>query len=104
MLKEINQDEYKKQIEGKDQGLYLLVFHALWCPPCRMFKESLEKINDRDNVTVYRVDVDQNHDLVNEFEVRSMPTWIVFNKGKQLFRSTGYQEYEELKRIVLAYK
>ncbi len=44
MLKEITTQEYKETVEGKVSEPYLLVFHALWCGPCRMFKESLSEL------------------------------------------------------------
>ncbi|WP_027334917.1 thioredoxin family protein [Mycoplasmopsis felifaucium] len=100
MFREITESEYKNEIENKDQSTYILVFHALWCPPCRMFKNSLEQIAQNDNVNVYRVNVDDNKTLSREFQVMSIPTWFVYKNGKKVFNGAGYMPYEELKEVV----
>ncbi|UUD35399.1 thioredoxin family protein [Mycoplasmopsis caviae] len=104
MLKEINQTEYKENIEGKEKGLYLLVFHALWCPPCKMFKTSLEELNKMDGIPVYRIDVDQNTQFTHEMGVSSMPTWFIIKNSKVMEKVTGYIPYEQLKAKVMEYK
>lgn len=104
MLKEINQDEYKNNVVGKEKGIYVLVFHALWCPPCRMFKSSLEQLDKLDNILVYRVDVDENTKLTQEMGVNSMPTWFIFKNGKMMEKVMGYVPYDHLKAKVMEYK
>ncbi|VEU77082.1 thioredoxin family protein [Mycoplasmopsis columbina] len=91
-LREITTKEYKDEI-SKEQGLYVLVFHALWCPPCKMFKHTLEEVVSKNNVPVYRVDVDANQDLTDEFGVTSMPTWFIFKDGKQVQKGLGYMPH-----------
>lgn len=103
-MHDITEQEYKTQIEGKNKGLYLLVFHALWCPPCRMFKGSLEQLSEKNDVTVYRADVDSNKTLAGEFNVSSIPTWFIFKEGKVVYTGSGYLPYEELKKVVNEYK
>ncbi|WP_406617080.1 thioredoxin family protein [Mycoplasmopsis adleri] len=100
MFKEITQNEYHETIQDKDKDLYILVFHALWCPPCRMFKNSLEEISNKDKVKVYRVDIDQNKELAGEFQVMSIPTWFIFKNNEIVYKGNGYVPYEELKQIV----
>ncbi|EIN14818.1 Thioredoxin [Mycoplasmopsis agalactiae 14628] len=100
MLKEITAQEYKETVEGKVTEPYLLVFHALWCGPCRMFKESLSELAEKDNVLVYRVNIDENSELASQFQVRSIPTWFVFKDGKQLVSHNGFLPYEDLKNVV----
>ncbi|WP_029905761.1 thioredoxin family protein [Mycoplasmopsis opalescens] len=99
MFYEINTNEYNSNVRGKEE-LHLVVFHAIWCPPCRMFKESLQQLAANDNVPVYRVDVDQNKELANEFHVQSLPTWYVL-KGKEIIHTgVGYLPYQELVQVI----
>ncbi|MBU4689546.1 thioredoxin family protein [Mycoplasma zalophidermidis] len=103
MLYEITEQEYLENIQGKHEKPYILVFHAVWCPPCRNFKFSLEELAKNDGVDVYRVDVDANKQLSQEFAVRNLPTWFVFNKNEVVEHVTGYHTYEELANIVKKY-
>ncbi|MEA4115335.1 thioredoxin family protein [Mycoplasma sp. 744] len=92
MLKEITTQEYKEQF-SKTEGVYVLVFHAVWCPPCKMFKITLDELVAKNNIPVFRVDVDQNQDLAKEFNVTSMPTWFIFKDGKMVQPGLGYLPY-----------
>ncbi|MBZ4195215.1 thioredoxin family protein [Mycoplasma tauri] len=100
MIKEISQNEYINDIKNNEKDLYILVFHALWCGPCRMFKESLLDISEKDNVKVYRINVDENSELSSEFQVRSIPKWFIFKDGKEISSHNGYMPYEDLKKII----
>ncbi|QBF34979.1 thioredoxin [Mycoplasmopsis phocirhinis] len=104
MLKEIDQTTYKNEVHGKEQKPYLLVFHALWCPPCRNFKNSLEELVEKNGVKVYRVNIDENQDLPAEYGVKNLPTWFVMNPdGSVAQKLTGYKPYEDLLQDVSKY-
>ncbi|WP_311733628.1 thioredoxin family protein [Mycoplasma sp. HS2188] len=97
MLREVDQTTYKNEIHGKEEKTYLLVFHALWCPPCRNFKHSLEELAEKNGVNVYRVNVDENLDLPSEYGVRNLPTWFIMNPdGTVAEKVVGYKPYEDL--------
>ena len=99
MFQDVNKDFVFENIEKKE-GVYLLVFHALWCPPCRMFKESLTHLNEKDGIEVFRVNIDQEKDLAAEFRVQSIPAWFIFKNGKIVQQNQGYLPYPELKKVV----
>ncbi|QSF13402.1 co-chaperone YbbN [Mycoplasma sp. Mirounga ES2805-ORL] len=103
MFKEISKDEYNSNIKDS-KDFYVLVFHALWCPPCKMLKNSLLELSEKDDITVYRVDVDKYTDLAREFGVTSMPTWFIFKDGKMIHKGMGYQPYPIFRDTVLNFK
>ena len=66
-------------------------FHALWCGPCKVqspiLKEVATELGDR--VRVIKIDVDQNTALANRYQIRSVPTLMVFKNGKMVWKQSG---------------
>ncbi|QGZ97995.1 thioredoxin [Mycoplasma sp. NEAQ87857] len=99
MLKESNKNEILENVkDGK--GLQLVVFHATWCGPCRMYKSSLEELSEKDNVEIYRVDIDQNREYATEAGVASIPFTQVYVDGKLVESAAGYKPYTQLKEYI----
>lgn len=65
----------------------VLKFSATWCAPCRALGETLSKVED---VTIENVDVDNNEELCEKYNIRSVPTLIFLNnENKEVGRSVG---------------
>lgn len=65
----------------------VLKFSAQWCAPCRALGETLSKVED---VTIENVDVDNNEELCEKYNIRSVPTLIFLNnENKEVGRSVG---------------
>lgn len=73
-------------------------FHALWCGPCKVqspiLKELATELGDR--VRVIKIDVDQNQQLAGLYQIRSVPTLIVFKNGQILWRNSGVVSKNQL--------
>ena len=82
------------------KDLVLIDFYADWCGPCRMLLPNLEKLESDKNITIKKVNVDNSHDLSKKYGVMSIPTLILFSKGKELKKNTGYLSYEELEEFI----
>jgi len=67
-------------------------FWAEWCGPCRMVAPVIERLADKYTpmIGVAKVNVDHNQDLALEYDVMSIPTIIVFYRGKEYRRFVGY--------------
>jgi thioredoxin 1 len=68
----------------------LIDFYADWCGPCRMVSPIIDEIaNERDDIVVGKVNVDNEHDLASEFGVFSIPTLVVLEGGKVIKQVSG---------------
>ena len=76
----------------KECKVVLADFWAEWCGPCKMVEPIVEELAQRfaGKVAVTKVNVDENSDLSFEYGVMSIPTIIVFSKGKEFKRFVGY--------------
>ena len=79
------------QAEVIDQsGATLVDFWAPWCGPCRVLTPVLEEINDeRDDLRVVSVNVDDNQQTAAQYEVMSIPTMILFKDGNMVGKMVG---------------
>ena len=69
----------------------LVDFFATWCGPCKMMNPVLKDVASRmsGKVKVIKVDVDKNPQASSSYNVKGVPTFIIFKKGKQLWRQSG---------------
>ncbi|HLC36248.1 MAG TPA: thioredoxin [archaeon] len=88
-MEKLTDGNFKKKIKEKE--LFLVDFWAEWCGPCRMMEPILEEI-DREfegKISIGKLNVDENQATAQEFEVRSIPTFIFFRKGAVAQESIG---------------
>jgi thioredoxin 1 len=80
----------------------LVDFFAEWCGPCKAMAPILEDVKRRvgDGGVIYKIDVDRNPMVASAFNVRSIPTLIVFQNGKPQWRKTGMASAIELQRVM----
>ena len=86
-----------------EEGITLVNFSAIWCGPCQMLEPVLDEVAKTTDYKVIKVDVDQSGDLAVEYEIRSVPTIIVFKNGKQEDRLTGFMTKDEIIQKVNKY-
>jgi thioredoxin 1 len=68
----------------------IIDFYATWCGPCKAMNPVLESVeNELGTGVIYKIDVDKNRDLVEKYGIRSVPTFIFFENGKEVERKTG---------------
>lgn len=76
----------------------LVDFFATWCGPCKMQAPILEEVKNKmgDQVNIIKIDVDKNPELSQRYNVRSIPTLIVFKGGEALWRGYGLHQADVL--------
>ncbi len=101
MAKITNKDSFSTDVLS-EQKLVLVDFWAEWCGPCKQIAPRLEEIAEKysENLSVCKVDVDQNRDLAIEYNVRSIPSLMVFKSGEQVDGLVGAVSIEELEDLV----
>lgn len=99
MIKHITSDEYAQEVINYD-GKVLVDFFATWCGPCQMLSPVLEKISEKDDIKIVKVNIDEEAKLAIDTDVEVVPTMILYNNGKVVERLEGYMDEEELKEII----
>ena len=79
----------------------LLDFWATWCGPCRMLSPIVDEVaEERTDVKVGKVNVDEQMELAMRFQVSSIPMLVVFKDGKAVAKSVGYRPKAEIAAMV----
>lgn len=83
----------------------LVDFSAEWCGPCRMLAPILEDVKKRigDRATIFKLDVDRNPLIASNYNVMSVPTLILFQHGKAVWRRSGVMSAVDLTRTLESY-
>ncbi|MDO4475327.1 MAG: thioredoxin [Lachnospiraceae bacterium] len=92
MVKYINTQNFESEVNSVS-GVALVDFYADWCGPCKMVAPIVEEIsNERDDVTVFKVNVDESPELASQFGVFSIPTLIGLKNGQETARIVGFRQ------------
>ena len=80
----------------------LVDFYADWCGPCKMIAPILNELSQThaDVATIVKVNVDDEGELAQRFDVMSIPTLIVFKDGKPVDRKMGFTPKPELEKLL----
>lgn len=80
----------------------LVDFYATWCQPCKMMAPILEDVKSHigDHASIIKIDVDKNPQVASTYQVRGVPTLILFKNGKILWRQSGVVSANELERLI----
>lgn len=84
-------------------GPVLVDFHADWCGPCQQLKPIVETIAADTPATVCAVDVDEHPNLANRFNVRGVPTLVLFVEGEPVEQRVGFQDESTLRTLITQY-
>lgn len=91
---------FQELIEG--DTLVLVDFFAEWCGPCKMMQPILEDTAKQlgGKVKILKVDVDRNPLAASRFQVRGVPTLVLFSKGEVVWRQSGVVPAHQLLQII----
>jgi thioredoxin 1 len=102
-IKTLNDKNFNNQIKN---GILLVDFWAPWCGPCKMMAPILNEIAelDSDKATIGKVNVDNQQALAQKYQIRSIPTLVMFADGKEVKRFTGVKNRNFLLKEIEEYK
>jgi len=96
----INKDNFHKEVLNSDKPV-LLDFFASWCGPCRMVGPILEEIaQEREDIKVCKVNIDEQPELASRFRVMSIPTLMVMKDGQIVDQSIGARPKHQILAMV----
>ena len=83
-------------------SLVLVDFFATWCGPCKTMAPIVEEIaEERTDIKVCKIDVDQEPELARQYRVMSIPTFLVFKDGEVVKRDMGVMSKDELEGLIV---
>lgn len=80
----------------------LVDFFATWCGPCKMMHPVLEELHEKvgEKARIIKVDIDKNEQLAAIYNIRSVPTLLVFKNGEIKWRASGVQSVSALEQVL----
>ena len=98
----ITKENYQALVEQPGTTA-LLDFWAVWCGPCKMIAPIVEQIaEEREDVLVGKVNVDEEMELAMKFGVSSIPTLVVLKDGKAVATAVGYRPRADIEKLLEA--
>lgn len=94
------QDDSHLEELVSENAVVLADFHADWCGPCKMLAPTVEELAKETDATIAKIDIDELQTLSGTYQVRSVPTLILFADGNPAERFRGVQQKEHLETVI----
>ena len=101
MTTSVNNETFASEVLEQTK-LVLVDFWAEWCGPCKQIAPTLEELAEKysENLSVCKVGVDSNRELALQYNVRSIPSLMIFKNGEMVDSLIGAVSLEELEDLV----
>ncbi len=99
---QLTDQNFKKEVEEANK-LVLVDFFATWCGPCKLLvpiiEELIEEYKDKE-IKIGKLDIDDNKEMAEKYNIMGIPTLILFKQGKIIEQVSGFQTKEDLKQLI----
>lgn len=97
----LNEKNFEEEVLKSDKTI-LIDFWASWCGPCKMMSPVVDEIAEEMNgtVKVCKINIDEEQNLAVKYNVMSIPTFVAIKAGKEIGRTIGVQDKEEIKKLL----
>lgn len=96
-MQELNERSFRDRVFGERRPV-LVEFYARWCGMCSMMEDVFDSIAEEfsGEILTGRVGIDSNPFLAEKYRIRTIPVFLLFERGKVILRMTGVMEFEEM--------
>lgn len=97
---EVNKDNFEKEVIKSEKKI-LADFNADWCGPCKMLKPIIEEFaENNDEIKVVSINIDDEDELSEKYNVSSIPCLVVFDKGEEIKRNVGLISKDDIESLI----
>lgn len=100
MIIDITENNYDEYVTNNND-LVILDFGAINCGPCKILNNILEEIeNENKNITVGKVNIEENPDIAIKFGVMTVPTMVILKENKTIQKVNGLKDKEFIEKLI----
>lgn len=97
---EVRQNSFANEVLESKQKV-LVDFNADWCGPCKIIRPIIEEIaKDNDKIKIVSVNMDNEEELAEKYDVVSIPCLVLFEDGKEIKRNVGLMSKDEIEKMI----
>lgn len=97
---DVNKDNFDIEVLKSDKKV-LVDFNANWCGPCKMLKPIIEEFAEsNDEIKVVSINVDDEDELSEKYNISSIPCLVIFDKGKEIKRNVGLISKDDIESFI----
>ena len=97
---EVNKDNFENEVLNSEKKV-LADFNADWCGPCQMLKPIIEELAEtNDDIKVVSINIDDEDELSEQYNVSSIPCLVLFENGKEVKRNVGLISRDDIESLI----